>query len=476
MQLIKKILKNNFLKMGSISNSSSLRQKISLRSPHKIYVFHPFSFKVDLLIYSANKIYSRFVTNRQLSRKYQKNLDGFNFSFSNSACFYFSLRVFDKPRFFPGFFKTLVFRPRIIRYFSARSLFLVDKAFLRQSKKNRARFFRARGHGNKYRSYNNKTAFKSASDKKLLQNIIRNNKSLTKSNVNNNNNRFPKRDIVFKVASVSQDFKAPRKVRSFKTFKSLKFFFFKKKKYSSFKRIEWVFLRFIRLFWLSAKLLEFYKFSSKEMFIWFKRYSYLFKKFFFFIVLNSPVFFVRSKVSTRFFFFLKFVYRNLKRSYKIFFPYKFKKLVYNLSNFSAIKYKQFIRFNFWRTVFLGKLANAFTFLNVFSVFRFSVVTNNRVFVPDQFRTLINSSLRQKSRKKARGVVYGVYNRVIRFLFPRLRPSRNSIKKGKFRSRFVKPVFKNSRLCRHSISRSKFFSVGKYAPVQSLFFNDLFIFV
>ncbi len=452
--------------MGSISNSSSLRQRISLRGPHKIYVFHPFSFKVDLLVYSANKIYSRFVTNRQLSRKYQKNLDGFNFSFSNSACFCFSIRVFDKPRFFPGFFKTLVFRPRIIRYFSARSLFLADKAFLQQSKKNKSRFFRARGYGNKRRILNNKIGFKSVSDKKFLQNTISNHKPSGASR-NANNNRFSKRDITFKVEPVFRDFKALRKVRSFK---SLKFFFFKKKKYSSFKRVEWVFLRFIRLFWLSTKLLEFYKFSSKETSTWFKSYSYLFKKFFFFIVFNSPVFFVRSKISTRFFFFLKFIYRNLKKNYKIFFPYRFKKLVYNLSNFSAIKYKQFIRFNFWRTVFLGKLANAFTFLNMFSAFSFSVVTNNKMFIPDQFSTLIKSSLRQKSRKKARGIVYGVYNRVIRFLFPRSRPSRNFIKKGKFSSRFVKPVFKNSRLYRHSISRSKFFSVGKYT--WSLFLTCL----
>lgn len=456
--------------MGSISNSSSLRQKISLRSPYKIYIFHPFSFKVDLLVYSANKICSRFITNRQLSRKYQKNLDGFNFSFSNSACFSFSVRVFDKPRFFPGFFKTLTFRPRVVKYFSARSLFLIDKAFLRQARKNKLRFFRARGYKSKYRNHNNKTGFKSASSKKFLQNVAHNHKSSGASG-NISNNRFPNYNTTFKVESVSQSFKVPRKIRSFKNFKSLKFFFFKKKKYSFFKRIEWVFLRFVRLFRLSAKLFGFFKFSTKEESIWFKSYSYLFKKFFFFIVFNSPIFFVRNKLSTRFFFFLKLVYRNLKKNRKIFFPYKFKKLIYNLSNFSTIKYRQFIRFNFWRTIFLGKLANAFTFLNMFSAFSFSVVTNNKMFVPDQFSTLINSSLRQKSRKKARGVVYGVYNRVTRFLFPRSRPPRNFIKKGKFSSRFVKPIFKNSRLYRHSISRSKFFSVGKY--ILALIF-DLFV--
>src|SRR5690606_31833696 len=103
--------------MGSISNSTSLRVNLSLRSPYKIYLFEPSSMQTNLLIYSAQKIYKRFLRNKELARKYNKNLDVFNLSFTNSGTFCFSIRVFDKPTFFPGFFRSLLFKPKILPYF-----------------------------------------------------------------------------------------------------------------------------------------------------------------------------------------------------------------------------------------------------------------------------------------------------------------------------------------------------------------------
>ena len=116
--------------MGSISNSSSLRANISLRAPYNAYFFQPYTVQVNFFIYSAQKAYSRVIRNREFSKKYNKNLDGFNFSFMNSGKFCFSVRVFDKPVFFPGFFKSLIFKPKIRKYFALSSIIIKNSNFL----------------------------------------------------------------------------------------------------------------------------------------------------------------------------------------------------------------------------------------------------------------------------------------------------------------------------------------------------------
>ena len=114
------------------------------------------------------------------------------------------------------------------------------------------------------------------------------------------------------------------------------------------------------------------------------------------------------------------------------FPYRFKKLVYNLSNYLFFSYKLHLRFKFWRCLFAGRLACVFAHVIWFSKFHFDFCTNNKMFIPNQLKPIIYSTLRQKSKKKARGIVYGVYNKINRFLFYK---SRKKFKKFKAFTRF-----------------------------------------
>lgn len=104
--------------MGTVSNSRSLRYKVSLRTPYQMYLFGSSFLKVNFCIYSVQKIYSRFLNKWNLFRRSRQSVDGFNFSFTNSGEFCFSLRVFDKPRFFPGFYKKLKSRPKVVKFLS----------------------------------------------------------------------------------------------------------------------------------------------------------------------------------------------------------------------------------------------------------------------------------------------------------------------------------------------------------------------
>lgn len=112
------------------------------------------------------------------------------------------------------------------------------------------------------------------------------------------------------------------------------------------------------------------------------------------------------------------------------FSYSVKRIIYTLSNFLRFCFDNYVSSNRWGFVFFNKVSVSFFKLKIFSKMKFNFSNNNFMFIPDQLAPTIKRALKERARRKARSIAYGVYNSVNRFLFPRIRKSRHTIKRNR----------------------------------------------
>lgn len=414
--------------MGSISNASSLRRNVSLRTMYQAYLFSPYSFKINFFVYSSQLINTYFVKHKYFASRYKQGIDGFNFSFFNFNKFCFSVRVFDRPKFFPGFFWKLTFKPRRPRYFKG---FSFSDSF--------GFFFK---YVDKFSGIDRRMNFKPFNFIDRTKQAMRvrfNNRDgcirSTRSTFLHFKFQFSRLKIIFKnnfeygytsnrsggyfmsrLLRTNKNFLIGITLRSsspfFKTIRVVNRFFYIFKLLFQFK---------CEKFGKRKKFSKFNKYYSKFKNFFVKKTLKLIQRFVTYIVFNTPgVFFTNKYLVGKFIFKLTIIARLMSKQVKFSFKRQFQRLIYNLSNFQFDFYKSFIRMKFWKIQFVGKLISSFMMLFPFNSVKFDVINNSRMFVPTYLGGITRGSVRQKSKKKARGIVYSAFNKVNRFLFPRIR--------------------------------------------------------
>src|SRR5690606_9623954 len=140
-----------------------------------------------------------------------------------------------------------------------------------------------------------------------------------------------------------------RVVRLVRRYEKRNLFVRRCKEFAFFSRLLYIFKKF------DAIILDFCNtkpagIGAYNIRVWFEAYAKLFNKFFFFIVFNAPVIFIKGELIEKFFSFFKRLNKAFRKISKPF-PYKLQKLVYNLSNYLVFSYRRHVRFNAWRKVF-----------------------------------------------------------------------------------------------------------------------------